>query len=160
MKKFKVKINQEFEFLFTEDDLVGLDVKELSEDQVHVLYGNRSRMAAFKSADIREKRYEIQIDSDNFSVEIDNDLDLLIEEMGLEVSASTMIDEIHAPMPGLILEVSAEAGQEVKKGDFLMVLEAMKMENTITAPRDGVLRKIHVVKGQTVGKKDLLIEFD
>ena len=42
----------------------------------------------------------------------------------------------------------------------LLILEAMKMENTITAPRDGVLRKIHVVKGQTVGKKDLLIEFD
>ena len=71
-----------------------------------------------------------------------------------------MINDIKAPMPGLILEVNVEEGAEVQEGDYLLVLEAMKMENTLTAPRDGVVKSVSIKKGETVEKNQLLIEME
>ena len=64
---------------------------------------------------------------------------------------------INSPMPGTILDVKTSAGQSVKSGDVLVVLEAMKMENEIVAPRDGVIAQIAVNKGASVSTGDLLI---
>ena len=61
-----------------------------------------------------------------------------------------------SPMPGTILSVSASAGQSVKAGDVIMVLEAMKMENDIVAPCDGVIKQVLVSKGSTVNTDDVL----
>ena len=58
--------------------------------------------------------------------------------------------QVKAPMPGKILEMKASVGQPVKRGDVLMILEAMKMENEIMAPRDGVVAGTHVNKGDSV----------
>jgi biotin carboxyl carrier protein len=80
--------------------------------------------------------------------------------MGLSLGNASLEDEIHAPMPGLILEVNVSEGDTVQKGDFLCVLEAMKMENTLTAPRDGVVKSITIAKGETVEKGKLLIELE
>lgn len=57
---------------------------------------------------------------------------------------------ISAPMPGNILKVNVANGQAVKKGDVLMILEAMKMENEILAPNDGTVSSVNVTAGQTV----------
>ena len=64
---------------------------------------------------------------------------------------------INSPMPGTILDVKTSAGQSVKSGDVLVILEAMKMENEIVAPRDGVIAQIAVNKGASVSTGDLLI---
>ena len=65
---------------------------------------------------------------------------------------------VKAPMPGKIIRLVAEAGKAVKKGDVLMILEAMKMQNEITANCNGVIRKIKVQTGQSVMKDELLVE--
>ena len=64
--------------------------------------------------------------------------------------------KIAAPMPGKILAVKANIGQAVKRGDVVMVLEAMKMENEITAPQDGTIAGIHVAVGDSVESGDTL----
>lgn len=64
---------------------------------------------------------------------------------------------IEAPMPGNIWKVSVEEGQEVKAGDVLIILEAMKMENEILAPADGVVASIHVAQGASVNGGDILV---
>ena len=64
--------------------------------------------------------------------------------------------QIVAPMPGSIVNINVSAGQAVKAGDVLMVLEAMKMENDIVAPCDGVVKQIPVAKGSTVNTDDVL----
>ena len=63
---------------------------------------------------------------------------------------------VNAPMPGTILDVKVSAGQSVKKGDVICVLEAMKMENDIPAPCDGVVASINVQKGASVAANDVL----
>lgn len=65
-------------------------------------------------------------------------------------------EQICAPMPGNILAVNVTAGQTVKKGDVLMVLEAMKMENEIMCPRDGVVASVNTTKGASVESGTLL----
>lgn len=64
--------------------------------------------------------------------------------------------QVKAPMPGTILAVKASAGQTVKAGDVIVVLEAMKMENDIVAPCDGTIKEIVVTKGTTVNTDDIL----
>lgn len=64
---------------------------------------------------------------------------------------------VNAPMPGTILEVKVKPGEQVKSGQVLLILEAMKMENEVVAPQDGVVGDIVVSKGSSVATDDLLL---
>jgi biotin carboxyl carrier protein len=87
-------------------------------------------------------------------------MQILLQSMGLDTTSSRKLNEIKAPMPGLVVRITVEEGTEVKKGDSLLVLEAMKMENVIKAPGDAVVGKIKVNAGQAVEKNQLLISFN
>ena len=63
---------------------------------------------------------------------------------------------VKAPMPGTILKVNVTAGQSVKAGDIMFILEAMKMENEIVAPSDGTVSQVVAAKGSTVATDDVL----
>lgn len=69
-------------------------------------------------------------------------------------------DKMTAPMPGVILAVGVAAGASVKRGDPLMVLEAMKMKNELRAPRDGVVAEVYVSEGQQVRFGEFLVRFE
>lgn len=85
---------------------------------------------------------------------------LLLEQYGGSSNSSTLHKDVKAPMPGLVLRVAVETGSMIKKGEPLLVLEAMKMENEIGAPCNGVVTSVHVAQGDAVGKNALLIEID
>ncbi|MDT0648041.1 biotin/lipoyl-containing protein [Zunongwangia sp. F260] len=159
-KKYKVKVNGAYEYQFSIDDITSLDQQELSGSKFHVLKEHKSNKAEVLCADFNKKRYTVRINSNIYEVDIANELDLLIEEMGLSLGSAQAVNDIKAPMPGLILDVMAKEGDEVKAGDYLLVLEAMKMENTLSAPGDGIIKSVHVEKGQTVDKNQLLIELE
>jgi biotin carboxyl carrier protein len=107
-----------------------------------------------------EKTLTISLNGKNISVTLKEPLDDLLHSMGLDKMATAKVSHVKAPMPGLVLNVLVEAGQEVKKGDKLLVLEAMKMENIIKAAGDGKVGRIAVEKGQAVDKNQTLIEFE
>ena len=67
---------------------------------------------------------------------------------------------VKAPMPGNIIKVNVKAGDAVKKGDVLCILEAMKMENEICAPADGVVAGVNVVQGASVQTDDVLLSLN
>lgn len=104
--------------------------------------------------------YRVQLGGREFEVHLKNERDLLLERFGLAEAAGAAVREIHAPMPGLVLSVAVDPGQQVEAGTGLLVLEAMKMENEIRADRGGVVKAVHVAPGDAVGKNDLLIELE
>ena len=74
-----------------------------------------------------------------------------------KVQGSAGATAVNAPMPGNILKVNVSVGQQVKSGEVLCVLEAMKMENDIPAPADGVVASVNVQKGASVNSGDVLV---
>ena len=69
-------------------------------------------------------------------------------------------ETVEAPMPGTILRINVNVGDEVKAGQELLILEAMKMENEILAPRDGKVAAVHVSKGASVNTGDKLVSIE
>lgn len=80
------------------------------------------------------------------------------EKNPIEVSAEQ--EAVKSPMPGNIWKITSKKGEEIKAGDVLLILEAMKMENEIVAPRDGVVSSIMVQEGATVNTGDDLVILD
>lgn len=159
-KLYKAKVNNEFEFEFTQEEIDKVDSFSPTSKQIHILLENQSVTTEVMQQNFNQQAYQIKVNSNIYKVQISNDLDVLINEMGLSLAASSQINEIKAPMPGLILDIKVEEGQEVKEGDTLLILEAMKMENSITAPRDAVIKKVPITQGNTVAKNELLIEME
>jgi len=105
------------------------------------------------------KEWLLKINGKRVKVSKKSSLDVLLNKMGMNTGSGTELKNIKAPMPGKILKLLVQEGQDVKKGDVLFVLEAMKMENAIKSPGDGVLKKVLVQAGQTVEKNQVLMEF-
>ena len=93
-------------------------------------------------------------------VKLEKEVEKMLEQIGIDTSASSKINELIVPMPGLIIGINVKVGQEVKQDDPLVILEAMKMENILTSPIDGVIESIHVNVQQTVEKNSVLIKFE
>lgn len=157
--EYKVKVN-EFEFSYTREDIDHADLVQLSPTDFNMITGRRSVNASIMEAERDAKKMQVEIEGETFNVEIRDGLDLMLEKMGLNAVPAKHYKEIKAPMPGLVLEISVQEGQEVKEGDKLLVLEAMKMENSITNPADAVIKKIKVMAGKVVEKGQVLIEFE
>ena len=92
-------------------------------------------------------------------VQVKDERDLLVDEFGLEEDGAVG-GVVRAPMPGLVLDILVEEGDEVEAEQGLLVLEAMKMENELKAPSGGVVSAIHVADGDAVDKEALLIEIE
>ena len=79
---------------------------------------------------------------------------------GNGTSPAAGLEPVRAPMPGLVLRVDVEEGQEVAEGRGLLIVEAMKMENELRARAAGRVRRVHVAAGESVRRGDILIEFE
>jgi len=76
------------------------------------------------------------------------------------VSGAASEDDALAPMTGTVTAVYSSSGAEVKKGDLLMTIVAMKMEHAIKAPKDGIIKQVLVNQGETVDRKALLVRYE
>ena len=157
---FKVKVNDTFEFDFNTENTSKLDAVSVEKNKFHILQNNLPYKAEIIFSDFYQKKYTVKVNNNIYQVAISNPLDILIKELGFGVGVSKVIKLLKAPMPGLILEINVEVGQTVKENDNLLILTAMKMENSLLSPRDGVIKSIAVEKGNAVDKGQLLVEFE
>ena len=138
----------------------SIDIEKINDRTFHVIKNNRSYNVEILSAKPGEKHYFIKVNGEKFKFELKDQFDLLLKELGLDSLASAKVSEVKAPMPGIVLAVEASVGQEVSKGDTLLILEAMKMENAIKSPAEGVVKEICVEQGNAVDKNQILIRFE
>lgn len=157
---YKVTVNDAFQFDFEKDSISQLDAVPTGINEFHVLHQNTPFKAKIIASNFNQKTYTVKVNNNTYVIAISNQLDLLIKDMGFEVGKVKQVNVIKAPMPGLILEIGVEVGQIVKENDCLLILTAMKMENSFLSPRDGVIKSISVSVGDSVVKGDLLIEFE
>lgn len=157
---YKIKVNSSHSFDISKDAMETLDAIETTSNHYHVIQDNTTIKASIVESDFNKKSYSVKVNNNIYEVSINDALDQQIEALGFEIGASKQVNDIKAPMPGLILEISVKEAQEVKENDALLILEAMKMENVINSPRDGVIKSISVEQGETVDKNSLLITFE
>lgn len=125
-------------FIF-QDKIYDVQILELSENGKH-LYAT--------------------INNQKIQLDLQDSLDQLIDKMGMNDQAEDSGGDVISPMPGLILSISVKEGMAVEKGEDILVLEAMKMENLLKAPSSGTITSIKCSVGDSVQKGDLLIQID
>lgn len=139
---------------------VNWDIKANNDGGFHILFDHQSCRIDVLSFDNQTKKLEMALNGIKISTSIKTETDRLLQSMGFDATAAKKINELKAPMPGMVLRILVNEGDEVKKGDGLLVLEAMKMENIIKSPGDVTIKKIVAELGKAVEKNQLLISFD
>ncbi|HCM76441.1 MAG TPA: acetyl-CoA carboxylase biotin carboxyl carrier protein subunit [Cytophagales bacterium] len=132
---------------------------KISGTYFHIIHQQKSYRAEVVKADYTAKTFILKINGRKYTVDVKDKFELLLEKMGMNAGTSGKINSIKAPMPGLIIALKVKAGDEVKTGDQLLILEAMKMENIIKSPGEGIVKAVKVEKGNSVEKGQVLIEF-
>jgi biotin carboxyl carrier protein len=164
---YKVKVNDQFVFevenkdsaFLVNGDPVQLDLSEVNSSHTHVLYQGKSFRTEIVEVNKAEKTCGIKVNGNTYRISIEDQFDELLKKLGLDNLAANKVLEIKAPMPGLVLKVLVAESAEVKKGDNLLILEAMKMENILKSSTDGIVKKIVIKQGDKVEKNQVLIQF-
>ncbi|RMF24728.1 MAG: biotin/lipoyl-binding protein [Bacteroidetes bacterium] len=149
----------EFDSAFLER-LSEFDMLETAPGRFHVIHQTRTFGVEVERADLNGKVLALKVNGQPWEVRLEDRHDGLIAQMGLNSAAGQKVSDVKAPMPGLVLSVRVSPQQAVKKGDPLLVLEAMKMENVLKSPGDGMVKAVHVSQGKAVEKGQLLIELE
>ena len=135
------------------------DIADLGEGRFHILYEGRSYNAEVIAADYATKNIVLKLNGQRVELNAKDRFDLLLERLGMSNTATAKVNELKAPMPGLIVDIRVVPGQAVQKGDPLLVLEAMKMENILKAPADGTVATLKVNLRDNVQKGQVLVQF-
>lgn len=138
---------------------VSYEHKFLSKNVILLRINNKNFIMTISYND-EDLTAEINLDSKIHTLTCKSELDLIKEKMSLGKGGGKLKKDIKSPMPGIIKAMNVVAGQQVKKGDILLVLEAMKMENEIKATMDCVVKKVNAEAMSSVEKNVLLIEFE
>ncbi len=120
-----------------------------------ILHEGRSYKA--ESVPHSEGKYTITTNFRHFDIELSNPQKKYLR--GRQSVVDEVQETITSPMPGKIIKIMVSEDMEVKQGDPLIVVEAMKMQSTYTAAQNAIVDKIHVLEGDSVGRDQLLISF-
>jgi biotin carboxyl carrier protein len=138
---------------------VVIDAISPAKNTMHLLYNTHSYNVELLDYKQDEKIATVLVNNSRYEVKIKDDTDDLLERLGIGAK-SQKVQAIKAPMPGKVLDILVKEGDAIKKGDSILVLEAMKMENVIKAPADATVKKITIAKGKAVEKNQPLIELE
>ena len=141
-------------------DFYSLDIEKVDAQTWHILKDNISYYVQWIERNDEAKTYTLKVNGSLIVLEAKNEFDILLEKMGMANVGSAKVSKLKAPMPGKVLDVLVTVGQEVVKGDGLVILEAMKMENVLKADDVGVVKSVNVSIGEAVEKNNILIEFE
>ena len=132
-----------------------IDFVPVSDQPVYSLIVNGESYDAHVYTD--EEVWQVLFQGHNYTAQVEDERERRLRAALSDAAAEQ--DEFHlkAPMPGMVISVPVQPGLAVKKGDVLLILESMKMQNELRSPRDGTVGRVRVAAGDRVEKKDTLL---
>jgi biotin carboxyl carrier protein len=153
-QQFTVDINHTGE-ITVDGEVINVDLLQMQDTTMYsLIIGNQSHDVRMSDAD---GFYEVQVSGDIFQVVVEDERTRRLA--GLKRSSDAFTGEVFlkAPMPGVVVEIPIEKGQRVAKGDIVLILESMKMQNEFKSPRDGVIHAVRVSPGDTVEQNSVML---
>ena len=155
-------INSVVQLDLSQRDLGKFKVLEINYNKKEIILSNGSKNFECKilKENSIDQSYIVKINGEISTIRLIKQVEKTIEKLGIQKGSQKNINILKAPMPGLILDVIVKESDLVKKGDPVIILEAMKMENILSSPVDGIVKEIKVNPQQTVEKNNILIKFE
>jgi biotin carboxyl carrier protein len=135
-------------------------IRDLGNDSYEVSDAENQVVIEVLSVDLDTKAMTIRYLHNVYDLAFKNDLDRVLDKMGIKRSSDNVSSDIKAPMPGKVIDVIVQEGDTVEKGDAILILEAMKMENVLKAEGAASIKKVLVSSSENVEKNQVLIELD
>lgn len=164
--KYSAIVNDSFEFqdIDAENSIVAgkkieWDLQKLGHHKYSIIYNGKVFNAEVLLIDREACQVSIKINGRIYNSTYSDEYQQLLQKMGIGTSSNPTQPELKAPMPGMVIKVLAVTGQQIKKGDPLLILEAMKMENIIKAASDCSVTAIHIRAGDKVEKNQVIMNF-
>ncbi|WP_420629420.1 biotin/lipoyl-containing protein [Candidatus Leptofilum sp.] len=152
-QEFIIEIEQDNQIVVN-GERYDIDFQHLPEaDVLSLLLDNRSLEAVVEA---RDDVWEVLTKGELYTVKVQDERAYRLSKARGAAGEVTGEAQIKSPMPGLIVAVPIAEGQTVQKGDKVIILESMKMENELRAPKDGIVSRVHVVQGASVEKDQVL----
>jgi biotin carboxyl carrier protein len=152
-KEFEIEVIDE-RHIRIGDRLLEVDFESVSGQPVFSLILDGKSYEAFVYQG--EEDWEVLIRGRQYQVKVEDEREKRLKTAGgSDVSGGEF--HLKAPMPGLVVAVLMEEGQEVKKGQVMLILESMKMQNELKAPRDGIMGRVRVKAGESVEQRQTLL---
>jgi len=162
--KYHTTVNElEFEVELLEDGRVRVndhiyqvDFSDIDGGQAFSLIVDGRSFEAFLTRD-DEVGLQVIIQGIRYSADVIDEHEKLLRQVSGDAGVTTGVYELTAPMPGLVVKVPVAVGDQVAKGDVLLILESMKMQNELKSPQAGVVTVVHVADGANVEKRDVML---
>ena len=155
-------LNSVVQLDLSQTDVDKFKVLEINYTKKEIILSNGSKKFECKilKENVIDQSYIVRINGEISTIRLIKQVEKTIEKLGIQKENQKNINVLKAPMPGLILDVVIKESELVKKGDPVIILEAMKMENILSSPVDGIVKEIKVNPQQTVEKNNILIKFE
>lgn len=144
--------------LSIEGEKLNYDLIKINKTQYHLLLNDVSYRIDLMESNPLTGALTLKVNGRTLEGKLAYKIEQLLQSMGMQTGKKVQKD-IKAPMPGLVLDILVKEGDEVKEGDDLVILEAMKMENALKAPQDGTIGSVEVNVQDKVDKNQLLLSY-
>ncbi|MFA7227966.1 MAG: acetyl-CoA carboxylase biotin carboxyl carrier protein subunit [Melioribacteraceae bacterium] len=156
-RKYSVKVSDDGEVSIGEKSFKA-DLSSIA-DNAYVIRIN-DRVFEITSNKLEKERFGIIIDACYFDTSVRTLLQEQANELQKNKSKLNHHSDVKAPMPGLLLKLKVKIGDEIKLGDSILILEAMKMENELRSPASGIVKNIFFQEGQSVEKDSIILTIE
>lgn len=155
---FEVTIDDEASVAFVNDK--KMPFKIVIQKNGRILFRSGTKLHKIDNITIEGQSVSFSIDGKFVETTVKDDQDLLLEKLGFSTVSSGSAGKLNAPMPGKILELLVQEGDNVEAGQPVIILEAMKMENELKAPASGTIVSLDVSQNDNVEKNQSLLEIE
>jgi biotin carboxyl carrier protein len=156
---------REYQIEILDDHHINLDGEQFEVDLdcigFHPIYSLLLNGKSYEGCvDSCEMNCQVFINSRVYSIEVADERSLNLYRITSSQLKEQMVYDLHAPMPGLVVSVKVEEGQDIQEGDVLIILESMKMQNEIYSPRSGKVKHLQVKIGDQVSQRAVMLSIE